>query len=67
MEYKRNRAKSGLTKSAGKFQIDRMEPLEAEKCTGADLQEKRLERAEVLASWKQGEPYQAFTLGVGEC
>ncbi len=44
-----------------------MEPLEAEKCTGADLQEKRLERAKVLASWKQGEPYQAFTLGVGKC
>jgi hypothetical protein len=44
-----------------------MELLEAEKCIGADLQEKRLERAEVLASWKQGEPYQAFTLGVGEC
>ncbi len=46
-------------KSTGIFQIDRMDLLEAENC--------RRRGWRALASWKQDEPYQAFTRGVAQC
>jgi hypothetical protein len=46
-------------KSTGIFQIDRMDLLEAENC--------RRRGWRGLASWKQDEPYQAFTRGVAQC
>jgi hypothetical protein len=43
-----------------------MAQMEAEKCTGEELQMKRLDRARVLAGWKKEELYQTYTHDTGE-